>query len=73
MKRKFNFEERVIYNHLIEIEAESEELLDEIEDSLGESLESREVGDKELLFSIIENMGGKYTFVKDGSPEVEYE
>lgn len=73
MKRQFDFMEQVTYNHTIEIEAESEELLDEIECSLGNSLDSGEVEDKEFLFSTIRNMGGKYEFVEDGSPDVVYE
>lgn len=73
MKRQFDFMEQVTYNHTIEIGVESEELLDEIECSLGDSLDSGEVEDKEFLFSTIRNIGGKYEFVEDGSPDVVYE
>lgn len=73
MEKEFNFTERVVYNHSIKIAAESEELLNKIECNLEASLDLREVEDKEFLFSTIKKMGGKYTFVEDGSPDVDYE
>lgn len=73
MRRAFDFVERVTYNHTIEIEADSEELLDEIFDSLGGLIDEGDVRENEDLFREIVHLGGTYKFVEDGSPDVEYE
>lgn len=73
MKRNFDFFERVEYNHTIRIIADSENVLDEIEDALGCMIDDGDIGDKEDLFQEIKRMGGDYEFVEDGSPNVEYE
>ena len=72
MKKVFDFCEIVDYKHAIEIEADSEELLDDIFLSLKEQIDD-EVSEKEDLFETIRNMGGSYKFIEDGSPDVEFD
>ena len=72
MKRVFNLTEVVRYEHAIEIEAESEEILDDIISSLECDIEE-EVESKEHLFETIKNMSGSYKFIEDGSPYVEFD
>lgn len=73
MRRAFDFVELVTYNHTIEIEADSEELLDEIFDSLGGLIDEGDVRENEDLFREIVHLGGTYKFVEDVSPDVDYE
>ncbi|MCI8417036.1 MAG: hypothetical protein HFI33_05995 [Lachnospiraceae bacterium] len=70
MKRKFYFCEIVEFNHVIE--AETEELLNDIEDSLRLAIKN-DISEKGDLFRTITNMGGQYEFTADGSPNVDYD
>ncbi len=73
MQRDFEFSEIVTFNHRICIEADSEEKLDRIEDILNDLFDDDEVSEKEDLFRSIRQAGGKYEFIEDGSPTVEFE
>lgn len=73
MERTIDFQEIATYNHRIEIEADTEEILDCIENGVVSSIESREIDDINQILAIVSANGGIYEFIEDGSPYVEYE
>lgn len=73
MKRNIDFCETVTYNHSIKVEAESEDMLNEIEDTIDTMIENGEVNNKKDLFKVIKAIGGDYELMEDDSPTVDYE
>ena len=73
MKRIISFQEIATYNHYIEIEADTEEMLDCIECEIVNSIESREIDDINQILCIVSANGGTHEFIQDASPDVEYE
>lgn len=73
MERSICFEEVVIHNHEIRIEAESKELLDGIVKNVQCEIDFGHIEDKEDILDMIAKKGGidKITFVEDNSPFVE--
>lgn len=69
MKKTFEFEETVKYNHSIEIEVDDENEYEEFADIIMRNI-YRENEKEEIEGKFIEKFGeDKVTFVEDGSPE----
>lgn len=68
----FSVEQKVTYRHALKIFADTEEKLEEIEDTIYAILEQDELECIQDLISIVEMNGGTCEFVQDGSPDVEF-
>lgn len=77
MKKTFEFQETVTYNHKIEVEidAAQEEYFEEFADEMADRIDSDNgnISRDDIEDSFWKRFGDNVTFVEDGSPDVEYE
>jgi hypothetical protein len=77
MKKYFDIQETVKYNHRIEIEIDEsqEEQYDDFDEQVAEDVNSNGFDSREsIIGAFIDEFGdAAVNFVEDGSPDVEYE